>query len=110
MTRARSGAARSRRRYRALLEKVPPPGTAQDPAEIVADRDAPRIRLARAVLASTRPEDRDLVMLTAVEGFTVAQAAEAIGISQSAAKMRLSRLRSRMTAATQAAAVEGGVS
>jgi RNA polymerase sigma-70 factor (ECF subfamily) len=48
-------------------------------------------------------------MLTAVEGFTVREAAQALGLTEGAAKMRLSRLRTRLDQAARAAALtEGG--
>ncbi|MFC8679996.1 RNA polymerase sigma factor [Microbacterium ureisolvens] len=102
-------AVRARRRHRALLDRLPLPDAAPDPADLVAERDSSRTRLVREVMAATRPADRDLAMLTAVEGFTIREAAEAIGISESAAKMRLSRLRTRLDQAARAAALtEGG--
>lgn len=93
-------AARSRRRHRALLAKVPPAAFAPDPADIVAERDNPRFRRAREILSLSRQEDRHLAVLTAIEGFTVAEAAAAVGISEAAARMRLSRLRSQLAEAT----------
>lgn len=92
-------AARARRRYRDLIAKVPPPTPFPDPAEIVAERNSPRVTFAREVLAATRREDRMLAVLTAIEGFTIAEAAIAVGISEPAAKMRLSRLRARLSPA-----------
>lgn len=100
---------RSRRRYRALLDRLPPPEDAADPADIVAERDTWRTRFVREVLAASRPADRDLVVLTAVEGFSVREAAQTLGLTESAAKMRLSRLRTRLDQAARAAALtEGG--
>lgn len=87
---------RARRRYRAVIDRLPPPGLAPDPAETVAARHDPRVRLAREVLQAARPADRELVALTAIEGFTVAEAAQALGLSESAARMRLARLRERL--------------
>lgn len=105
----RRNAVRARRRYRALLDRLPLPEAAPDPADLVAERDSTRTRLVRDVMAATRPADRDLAMLTAVEGFTIREAAQAVGISESAAKMRLSRLRTRLDqAASVAALTEGG--
>lgn len=92
-------AARGRRRYRELIAKIPLPADAPDPADLVAERDSPRVRFAREVLTATRREDRTLAVLTAVEGFTIAEAAAAVGIRESAAKMRLSRLRARLSPA-----------
>lgn len=89
-------AQRSLRRHRALLAKLPPPAPASDHAEIYAERDTERAARTREVLSAARAEDRHLAMLTGLEGFTVREAAQAIGISESAAKMRLSRLRKKL--------------
>lgn len=91
-------AARARRRYRAVLDALPPPGVAPDPSEVVEARLDPRIRSARRVMDAARPADRELVALTAIEGLTVIEAAQALGMSESAARMRLSRLRARLEA------------
>ncbi|WP_415074598.1 sigma factor-like helix-turn-helix DNA-binding protein [Microbacterium sp.] len=49
--------------------------------------------------------------MTALEGFTVREAAAALGISEPAAKMRLSRLRTRIVAAVDVQRLpEGGTS
>jgi len=52
--------------------------------------------------------DRTLLMLTAVEGFTISEASQVLGLSETAAKMRLSRLRRRLRSSIGAwVAVEG---
>lgn len=107
-------AARGRRRYRELIAKIPLPMDAPDPADVVAERNSPRVLFAREILASARRQDRTLAVLTAVEGFTIAEAAAAVGISESAAKMRMSRLRARLSPAmrpellTEKLLTEGG--
>ncbi|GGM59964.1 RNA polymerase sigma factor [Microbacterium saperdae] len=92
-------ASRARRRYRSFLDRLPHPEPEPDPAELIAERDSPRARQVRAVLSTSRAQDRHLAVLTTLEGFTVREAAAAIGISESAAKMRLSRLRARLSQA-----------
>ena len=91
-------ASRARRRHRSFLARIPPPEHAPDPAELVAEKDSARTRRVREVLGAAREQDRHLAVLTALEGFTVREAAAAIGISEPAAKMRLSRLRARLSA------------
>lgn len=91
-------AVRAKRRYRALLDKLPPPEVAPDPADAVEARLDPRVRAARETLAAARPVDRDLVALTTIEGLTVADAADVLHLSEAAARMRLSRLRHRLNA------------
>ncbi|WP_187264853.1 RNA polymerase sigma factor [Homoserinibacter sp. GY 40078] len=87
-------ASRSRRRYERLLSSLPAPEPATDPAERheVDDRSAD----IRSALAAASRTDADLVSMTALEGFTVREAASALGLSESAAKMRLSRFRHRV--------------
>ena len=104
-------ASRARRRHRSFLARIPRPEHAPDPAELVAERDSARTRRVRDVLGAAREQDRHLAVLTALEGFTVREAAEAIGISEPAAKMRLSRLRARLSASSSdLTPTEGGVS
>lgn len=92
-------AVRARRRYRAFLATLPPPAVAADPAEQLADRSPELSVEATQVLATSNPTERQLLTLTALEGFTVREAAAALGLSESAAKMRLSRLRQRLRVA-----------
>lgn len=91
-------AARSRNRYRAFLAKLPPPPPMADPADEIADRNSEVVARVREVMAESKPSDRELLALTMLEQFTVREAAAAVGISESAAKMRLSRLRTRLRA------------
>jgi RNA polymerase sigma-70 factor (ECF subfamily) len=86
-------ATRSQRRYQAFLARLPKPESTDGPDA------APSSRRGEA-LARSWPSvgrlDRQLLMLTAVEGFSVAEAATAMGLSEAAAKMRLSRTRKRL--------------
>jgi len=91
-------AARATRRYQALLARLPQPPDVEDPAELYAARQTEQSLKVREVLASASEGDRILVALTALDGLTIREAAAALGISESAAKMRLSRLRRRMSA------------
>ncbi|HWL01688.1 MAG TPA: RNA polymerase sigma factor [Microbacteriaceae bacterium] len=92
-------AARGRARYRALLARLPLPEPAPDPGELAAEQDTAQTRRVRETLAASRPADRSLVALTALEGYTVTEAAAALGLTESAARMRLSRMRARLRAA-----------
>ena len=91
-------AARSRRRYRSFLAKLPPPDVSPDSAAAVAQRlDAERTAGAiRARLSGLPLKDQQLVELVSLDGVTVSAAAEALGLKDSAAKMRLARLRARV--------------
>jgi RNA polymerase sigma-70 factor (ECF subfamily) len=82
---------RTRRRYERFLASLPAPEPVADPALSVGEAD-----VLRRELAALRPADADLLVMTAIEGFTVHEAAQALGIGDSAAKMRLGRLRSRL--------------
>ncbi|WP_137845830.1 RNA polymerase sigma factor [Microbacterium sp. 2FI] len=98
-----SNAARARRRYHRFLSELPGPVPAPDHAELHAERNDERVTELRAVLAAASPRDASLLALTVIEGFTVSQAAEAVNISEPAARMRLSRLRTRLRHAVTAA-------
>jgi hypothetical protein len=59
-------AARSQRRYRELLSRLPAPGVIPDPAESVAGRDTPHTRALHDALVNARPVEQHLLMLTAL--------------------------------------------
>lgn len=91
-------ATRARNRYRAFLAKLPPPLPVLDPADQVADRNGPVTARVRQAMDDSSAIDRQLLALTVIEQFTLREAAVVLGISESAAKMRLSRLRARLRA------------
>ena len=75
-------------RYRAAISAISRPEHAADPAEVVEHRlDG------ASALAGLSRTDAVLLVLTAVEGLTTAEAATALGLRPGAARMRLSRLR-----------------
>ena len=75
-------------RYRAAISAIPRADTTVDPADVV------QARLdGAAALARLGRTDAALLVLTAVEGLTTAEAATALGLRPGAARMRLSRLR-----------------
>lgn len=84
--------ARARRLHDVLASLAPPPP--DDPAAAVAEREA----LLRG-LAALGDADREAVLLVAWDGLTPAQAADVLGCSPAAFKMRLSRARRRLTRA-----------
>ncbi|MGC3994470.1 MAG: sigma-70 family RNA polymerase sigma factor [Propionicimonas sp.] len=98
-------ARRSRSRYRAFLARLPEPAEAARAAS-AGEEDA-RVPALREAMAGLGRVDRDLLVLTAVEGFSVATSAQAVGLSEGAAKTRLSRLRRRLRSTIDAAVVEG---
>lgn len=102
-------AGRARRRYQRFLASLPPPAPIPDHAGEIADRDDARLSAMREALAAARPADARLLVMTAVEGFTIREAAPVLGLSESAAKMRLSRLRTSLRAVMhQHPLTEGG--
>jgi RNA polymerase sigma factor (sigma-70 family) len=80
---------RSARRYRALLGRVP--ASAPAPAASAADESG-TVAAVRALPAG----QRDLLVLTAIEGYPLKDAATALGISLGTAKSRLSRAKARL--------------
>jgi RNA polymerase sigma factor (sigma-70 family) len=91
-------ASRSTRRYRAMLAQFPRGEVGADPALLAGERvqrDADADRLHRAI-TTLSSDDAALLVLTAVEGWTTARAAEAIGIRHDAARTRLTRIRRRV--------------
>lgn len=91
-------ASRGTRRYRAMLSGFPRGDDGADPAAVAGDRvdraqDAARLHRAIAKLSS---DDAALLVLTVVEGWTTARAADAIGIRPDAARTRLTRIRRKV--------------
>ena len=87
---------RARRRYRAVLARLPEPEPARDAGEQVAARHDAVARL--ATLARLTPTDQQLITLVAFDDVSLGDAASALGISYGAAKTRLSRARARLEA------------
>lgn len=89
-------AARARARYAKVLIRVPPPSSPREPTEHFerAQLD-PGLRHA---LSTLNAQDLTLLLLVALEGLPVNEAASVVGLRESAARKRLSRLRARMQA------------
>lgn len=97
-TKAARNVRRSGARYRKLLAALPrTPSTSASEGAFFAAHPSERIdpRLATA-LRSLPVTDLHLISLVALEGFTVAEAATALGLSTAAAKARLHRARGRL--------------
>ena len=91
-------ATRARRRYRSFLARLPPPEASPDTSGMV-DRRLDAERAARAIrtrLLGLSLKDQQLIELVSLDGVTLSAAAEALGLKESAAKMRLARLRTRV--------------
>ena len=81
-------------RYRAAIGSLPRSEATVDPSEIVAQRiDGSPIATEVQKLGRV---DSALLVLTAVEGYTIAEAAAVLGLQPGAARMRLSRARTRI--------------
>jgi len=101
-------AVRAQRRYGRLLSQLSAPDPASDPADDVADRDA-TVRLLRETIRAAKPVDGDLLAMTALEGFSLRDAAAAVGLTEAAARSRLSRFRTQLRSTlTTEARIEGG--
>jgi RNA polymerase sigma-70 factor (ECF subfamily) len=80
---------RGDRRRGALVERA---GSAQAPAAVDAAGDVPLVQ----ALARLGARDRELLLLTAWEGLSPAEAAAAMGCSRAAVRVRLHRARKRL--------------
>jgi RNA polymerase sigma-70 factor (ECF subfamily) len=90
---------RGTRRYRQLLERLPRVREAPDTAETVLESRALGVdSTLREGLRSLKPADAQLFALVALEGYSVADAAGALGLSESAARTRLHRTRTKLRA------------
>lgn len=92
--------ARGLRRYRTMLAALPRDARVEPSAEEAALGRASLFDAAEALLARTirglPTATRALVALTAMEGYSVSEAAAAVGMSVGAAKTRLSRARASL--------------
>ena len=83
---------RGLRRYRMTIAALPRVEHAADPADVIDRIDGSPIAVAVWQLGRV---DAALLVLTAVDGLTTAEAAAALGLKPGAARMRLSRARTR---------------
>jgi RNA polymerase sigma-70 factor (ECF subfamily) len=102
-------ASRSRRRYRRALATIP----AQDPAADASEDALRRLPLADTDRALAQAIDglprldAHLLALTALEGYSITEAAGVLGLTDGAARVRLFRARKRLRATLGAPAEEG---
>jgi RNA polymerase sigma factor (sigma-70 family) len=89
---------RSRRRYKAALDRLPAIPDQHDFADEATNRidDQRRMREALFLLGRLSRGERDLFILAAWQGLSTEDAAYALGISPGAARTRLSRARKRL--------------
>ncbi|MFB2581394.1 RNA polymerase sigma factor [Herbiconiux sp. P15] len=90
---------RSRRRYRALLARLPTDHAQHDHADDVAGRldQAAVDDRTRAEFDKLSTRDREVLVLCLVEGFSAAAAAAVLGIPEGTVKSRLARARRRLS-------------
>ncbi len=104
---------RSTRRYRALLDRLPRGSPARDAADEALDRlgVAGMTPGMAAALAALKPVDQALLVLVTLEGYSIADAAEVTGLTEGAAKTRLSRARAGLRAVVSpTCTTEGAIS
>jgi RNA polymerase sigma factor (sigma-70 family) len=90
--------ARAERRYREALRRAPAEAVTEDFGDRLADRvtaELLRPRLSEVLSALPR-QDRELLLLVAWGGLTYEESAQALGVSVSAVKSRLHRIRERI--------------
>lgn len=97
----------ARRRYRRFLATLPAAEDTPDHTESFLSHRDPRTAQVVAEIGRARQADAVLLSLTALEGFTVREAAAAVGISEPAARMRLSRFRTQLRTSAEARVIEG---
>lgn len=95
---------RARRRYRAVLDTLPPPHA----SNVLDDLDT-RER-AETALGCLPDVDRELLTLTAVEGLNLREAGQQLGLTHTAARARLSRAKARLRHAAELDSEEGAAS
>jgi RNA polymerase sigma factor (sigma-70 family) len=90
-------AARGMRRHRQFLERLPRATEQPDAADVALGAHALGVdaRLRMGLRALSKP-DAHLFVLVALEGYPVAAAAQQLGLSESAARARLHRVRTRL--------------
>lgn len=77
-----------------MLARLPRPESAPDPASVLEGRtidDALQKALGRL-----SPDDVALLVLVALEGLAVKDAAQLVGVKESTGRMRLARMRNRL--------------
>lgn len=92
---------RSESRYRRMLQAVPPERLTEDFGDRSAERvtaEQLRPRIA-AVLSGLPRRDRELLLLVAWAGLTYEESAQALGLTTSAVRSRLNRIRVKTRAA-----------
>lgn len=87
---------RAARRYRALLARLPREQSAAGPADIVEAGLLGVDPMLRTALRTLPRTDLQLFTLVALEGYPLAEAASILGLTPSAVKSRLHRIRQRM--------------
>jgi RNA polymerase sigma factor (sigma-70 family) len=88
---------RGTRRYRTLLARLDRGDRSPDPAVVLGDAGALGMSDGLdAALASLGDTDRQLLRLVVIDGFSLTEAADQLGLTVSAAKSRMHRSRSRL--------------
>jgi RNA polymerase sigma-70 factor (ECF subfamily) len=96
---------RKKGRQRRLLQRIGihVPIETPDPEEIVVNRESKRELL--NLLFRLKEEDRALILLKEVEGFTIAEVSQIIRVPEGTVKSRLHRIRARLVSMRQEVSV-----
>jgi len=86
--------ARSERRYRAALARIPAADPSPDPADLVGDGEVFRAMRRLSV------RDQEIITLCVIEDLSTEDAARILGVRPSSARSQLSRARARLRAET----------
>ncbi|BDZ48963.1 DNA-directed RNA polymerase sigma-70 factor [Frondihabitans sucicola] len=95
-------AARTARRHRFAMSKLPPQDHEPDPSDEILARmdDTARLGRLQQGFVKLAKADQDILTLCVVNEFSTAQAAEALGVPLGTVKSRLSRAKQRLAALT----------
>jgi RNA polymerase sigma-70 factor (ECF subfamily) len=93
-----SNSLRSRRRYHQMLARLPEGTHETDPADVITDRlaSAQSAAAVRTAFHGLRRQDQEILTLCVLEGFSMADAGQALDIPAGTVKSRLSRAKAKL--------------
>lgn len=93
-----SNSMRSRRRYQQMLARLPEGTEERDPADDVTERlaTAQSAAAVRSAFQSLRRQEQEILTLCVLEGFSMADAGQALNIPAGTVKSRLNRAKTKL--------------